>query len=207
MGSTARKLDINKKYSYADYLTWSDDERWELIDGVPYNMSPAPAINHQRISVELVRQIANYLIDKTCEVFDAPVDVRFPRGKNKNDKEIFDVVQPDIIVVCDKDKIEDDRSCLGAPDIVTEILSPSSASRDVIKKRRLYEKNKVKQYWIVDPQEKEIYIYTLQDNGKYGDPGEYTISDKIKVHGFEGLEIDVNLVFGKRLKETGEKTG
>lgn len=205
MESAARKLDTNKKYSYADYLTWPDDERWELIDGIPYNMSPAPAINHQRISVELVRQIANYLIDKTCEVFDAPLDVRFPAGKNKNDKEIFDVVQPDIIVVCDKDKIEDDRSCFGAPDIVIEILSPSSASRDLIKKRRLYEKNKVKQYWIVDPQEKEIYIYRLQNNGKYGDPGEYTTSDKIKVDGFEGLEIDVSPVFGKRLKDAGEQ--
>ena len=134
MESVARKLDIDKKYSYADYLTWSDDERWELIDGVPYNMSPAPILDHQRISGELFRQIANYLIDKTCEVFAAPVDVRFSKSKMKNDKEIFDVVQPDIIVVCDKDKIEDDRSCPGAPDIVMEILSPSTASRDVIKK-------------------------------------------------------------------------
>jgi len=198
MESIARKLDIDKKYSYADYLTWSDDERWELIDGIPYNMSPAPIPNHQRISVELVRQIANYLIDKTCEVFDSPLDVRFPKGKKKNDKEIFDVVQPDIIVVCDEDKI-DDKGCSGAPDIVIEILSPSTASRDVIKKRMLYEKNKVKQYWIVDPSEKEIYIYILQDNGKYGDPEIYKKSDKIKVEGFDGLEIDLSLVFRKSL--------
>ena len=133
MESVARKLDINKKYSYADYLTWSDDERWELIDGVPYNMSSTPTINHQRISRRLVYYLEDYLKDKTCEVFDSPLDVRFPKGKKKNDKEIFDVVQPDIIVVCDQDKIENDRSCLGTPDIVIEILSPSTASRDVIK--------------------------------------------------------------------------
>ncbi|MEQ8225001.1 MAG: Uma2 family endonuclease, partial [Candidatus Eremiobacterota bacterium] len=184
MESIARKLDIEKKYSYADYLSWSDDERWELIDGVPYNMSPAPILDHQRISMELSRQIANYLIDKTCEVFATPVDVRFPKGKKKNDKEIFDVVQPDIIVVCDQDKVEDYRSCLGAPDIAIEILSPSTASKDCLKKRRLYEKNKVKQYWIVDPDEKEIYIYKLKNNDSYGTPEEYTKSDKIKVEGF-----------------------
>jgi Uma2 family endonuclease len=205
MESVVRKLNIEKKYSYADYLSWPDDERWELIDGVPYNMSPAPIPNHQRISVELVRQIANYLIDKTCEVFDSPLDVRFPKGKKKNDKEIFDVVQPDIIVVCDKDKIDEDKGCLGAPDIAIEILSPSTASKDTLKKRMLYEKNKVKQYWIVDPQEKEVYIYKLKNNDSYGTPELYTKSDKIKVEGFEGLEIDLSLVFRKGIKENSKK--
>ena len=200
MESVARKLDVNKKYSYADYLTWSDDERWELIDGVPYNMSPAPVPNHQRISMEFSRQIANYLIDKTCEVFATPIDVRFPKGKKKNDKEIFDVVQPDIIIVCNQDKI-DDKGCLGAPDIAMEILSPSTASRDVIKKRRLYEKNKVKQYWIVDPHEKEVYIYKLQNNGTYGNPEEYMKSHKIKVDGFDGLVIDLSLVFSSLISQ------
>jgi len=201
MESIAKKLDINKKYSYADYLTWSDDERWEIIDGVPYNMSPSPAPVHQEQSVELVRQIANYLLDKPCKVYSAPLDVRFPKGKKKNDKEIFDVVQPDIIVVCDKDKLKDNRGCLGAPDIVIEILSPSTASRDVIKKRRLYEKNKVKQYWIVDPHEKEVYIYKLQNNGTYGNPEEYMKSHKIKVDGFDGLEIDLSLVFSSLISQ------
>ncbi len=201
MESVAKKLDIEKKYSYADYLSWPDDERWEIIDGVPYNMSPAPTINHQRISRRLMYYLEDYLKDKTCEVFDSPVDVRFPKDKKKNDKEIFNVVQPDIIVVCDKDKIEDDKGCLGAPDIVIEILSPSTASKDIIKKRRLYERNKVKQYWIVDAQEKEIYIYKLQDNSKYGDPEEYIKSDKIKVEGFEGLEIDLSLVFRTGLQQ------
>ena len=205
MESIARKLDIEKKYSYADYLSWSDDERWELVDGAPYNMSPAPTINHQRISRRLVYYLEDYLKDKTCEVFATPVDVRFPEDKKKNDKEIFDVVQPDIIVVCEQDKIEDDRSCIGPPDIAIEILSPSTASKDCLKKRRLYEKNKVKQYWIVDPDEKEIYIYKLKNNDSYGTPEEYTKSDKIKVEGFEGLEIDLSLVFRKGIKENSGK--
>ncbi|HPZ10712.1 MAG TPA: Uma2 family endonuclease, partial [Candidatus Eremiobacteraeota bacterium] len=80
MESIAKKLDLNKKYSYADYLTWSDDERWELIDGVPYNMSPSPTINHQELSMELSRQIATYLLNKPCKVYSAPLDVRFPKG-------------------------------------------------------------------------------------------------------------------------------
>jgi Uma2 family endonuclease len=205
MESTVKKIDIEKKYSYADYLSWPDDERWEIIDGVPYDMSPAPTLNHQRISRRLLNGFENYLFDKTCEVFDAPVDVKFSEDEKKNDKEIFNVLQPDLIVVCDKDKIKDNKCCYGPPDIVIEILSPSTASKDIIKKRMLYEKNKVNQYWIVDPQEKEVYIYKLQDNGKYGDPEEYIKTDKIKVEGFEGLEIDLSLVFKNVLKEASDK--
>jgi len=193
MESLAKKLEIKKRYTYTDYISWPDDERWEIIDGIPYNMSPAPTLNHQRISRRLLYYLEDYFKEKTCEVFDSPVDVMFPEFEN--DKEIYDVVQPDIIVVCDKNKIKDDKGCFGAPDIAIEILSPSTASKDFIKKRMLYEKNKVKQYWIVDPQEKEIYIYKLQNKGKYGDPELYTEADKIKVNGFEGLEIDPGLIF------------
>jgi Uma2 family endonuclease len=193
--SLAKKLNKERKYSYDDYLAWPDDERWEIINGVPYNMSPSPTPVHQEISVELAGEFHNYLKGKKCKVYTAPLDVRFPQGKKKNDKEIFDVVQPDIIVVCDKDKI-DNKGCTGAPDIVIEILSPSTASKDALKKRMLYEKNKVKSYWIVDPDEKEIYIYKLQDNGSYGTPELYAGEDKIKVEGFEEMEIDLKMVFG-----------
>jgi len=195
MENTAKKIDIDKKYSYADYLSWPDDERWEIIDGVPHDMSPAPTLDHQRISRRLLNCFENYLFDKTCEVFDAPVDVKFSEGNDKSDKEIFNVLQPDLIVVCDKDKIKDGKCCFGPPDIIIEILSPSTASKDIIKKRRIYEKNKVKQYWIADPQEKEIFIYKLKDNGKYEEPEIYTKSDKIKIQDFEDMEIDLSLVF------------
>ncbi len=205
MESIARKLNKEKKYSYYDYLSWPDDERWEIINGVPYNMSPSPTPLHQEISVELLRQVANYLSDKTCKVYGAPLDVRFHSGKKKNDKDIFDVVQPDIIVVCDKNKI-DSKGCTGAPDIVIEILSPSTASKDCLKKKMLYERNSVKQYWIVDPDEKEIYIYKLRNNDSYGTPEVYTKSNKIKVEGFEGLEIDLSLVFRKGIKDNSGKT-
>ncbi len=194
MENAARKLGKKTKYSYADYLLWPDDERWEIIDGVPYSMSPAPVPNHQRISMELSRQIANYLVDKSCEIFTSPIDVRFVKEIKENNEDIFDVVQPDIIIVCDKKKI-DDKGCIGPPDIVIEILSPSTASRDFLKKRMLYEKNKVKYYWIVSPDEKEIYIHQLQDNSKYGDPDIYKEKDKIKISNFKDLEIDLSHVF------------
>jgi len=144
--------------------------------------------------MELSRQIANYLVDKSCEIFTSPIDVRFVKEIKENNEDIFDVVQPDIIIVCDKKKI-DDKGCIGPPDIVIEILSPSTASRDFLKKRMLYEKNKVKYYWIVSPDEKEIYIHQLQDNGKYGDPDIYKEKDKIKISNFKDLEIDLSHVF------------
>ncbi|MEA1961418.1 MAG: Uma2 family endonuclease [Bacillota bacterium] len=92
-------------YNYGDYLSWSDDERWELIDGIPYSMSPAPLVEHQRISREILRQFSNYLVDKTCEVFGAPFDVRMPSADEK-DEDIQSLVQPDIVVICDKKRLD-----------------------------------------------------------------------------------------------------
>ncbi len=135
------------KFTYRDYLHWPDDERWELIDGVAYNMSPAPNRIHQKISGELHRQIANYLIGKQCEVYAAPFDVRLPATGEKND-EITTVVQPDITIVCDKSKL-DKKGCKGSPDLVIEILSPYTAKKDMKEKHFLYEKFAVKEYWIV----------------------------------------------------------
>ena len=105
---------VDKKYTYADYLLWSNDERWEIIGGVAYDMTPAPMRIHQTVSTELSRQIANWLIDKPCAVYTAPFDVRFV-GVNKRDESIDDVVQPDLVIVCDKNKL-DAKGCLGSPD-------------------------------------------------------------------------------------------
>src|SRR3978361_909958 len=117
-------LDITKTYSYADYLKWSFDERLELIKGKIFKMSPAPGSVHQRLSLRIGRWIGNYLEGKQCEVFVAPFDVRLPR-RSVNDKEILTVVQPDICVICDVKKV-DDKGCIGAPDIVVEVLSPGN---------------------------------------------------------------------------------
>ncbi|MFP4017404.1 MAG: Uma2 family endonuclease, partial [Halanaerobiales bacterium] len=138
----------DRLYTYGDYLNWSDEKRYELIDGQVYIMTPAPSPRHQKISVELLRQIAMYLFDKECEVFDAPFDVVLPEP-DENSEDALTVVQPDILIICDKDKI-DKRGCKGAPDFIIEIISPSSGGRDRRDKRDLYEKHGVKEYWLVD---------------------------------------------------------
>ena len=143
MESTAKKL--NKKFSYSDYLNWPEDERFELIDGVAYDMSPAPGTEHQSVSFELAGILYNFLKNKKCRAFSAPFDVRLPDMEKTADSETFTVVQPDITVICDENKI-DERGCKGAPDVVIEILSQSTAYRDETEKLRLYEKHKVKEY-------------------------------------------------------------
>ncbi len=191
MNNLARKID--KKYSYADYLTWNDEGRWEIIDGVAYSLA-SPSDIHQDISRELLTEFNNYLRGKKCRVYQAPFDVSLTSDKLEGDDKIYDVVQPDIIIVCDKEKISH-KGCKGAPDIVIEILSPSTASKDCLRKRILYEKNKINQYWIIDPDEKEVFILKLTEHGLYGHPERYSKEDKIKVENFEGLEIDLKLIF------------
>ncbi|MDL1964323.1 MAG: Uma2 family endonuclease [Deltaproteobacteria bacterium] len=180
-------------FTYKDYLTWNDNERWELIKGVAYNMAPAPSVNHQRVSMELGRQFANFLSDKPCEVFSAPLDVRLPEP-NEKDEDTENVVQPDMVVVCDSSKL-DKKGCKGAPDLIIEIVSPASASIDNIKKMNLYEKNGVKEYWIVHPIYKIVTIYKIMENGLYGKPETYSEEDKIEVELLKGLTIDLGLVF------------
>lgn len=180
-------------FTYKDYLTWNDDERWELINGVAYNMAPAPSVNHQRVSMELGRQLANFLFDNPCEVFSASLDVRLPEP-NEKDEDTKNVVQPDIVVVCDSSKL-DEKGCKGAPDLIIEIVSPSSASIDNIKKLNLYEKNGVKEYWIVHPIYKIITIYKIMENGLYGKPEIYSEKNKIEVELLKGLTIDLSPVF------------
>ena len=118
MGDPARKFD--QHYTYADYKTWPEDERWELIDGVAWNMGPAPARKHQGISTNILRELSNYLKDKNCNIYGAPFDVRLPDG-SQNDDAVDTVVQPDISVFCDEKRL-DDRGAVGAPDLVVEIL-------------------------------------------------------------------------------------
>lgn len=160
-------------YTYADYLSWPEEERWELLEGIPYNMSPAPFRKHQSIAGELFRQIANFLHDKACEVYSALFDVRLlPEAsqdelRKADDDDLTTVVQPDISVICDADKL-DERGCLGTPDMIIEVLSPSTAAKDQIQKLALYEKCGVKEYWIVHPTDKIVTVRLLNEYGKYG---------------------------------------
>ena len=185
--------ELDRVFTYKDYLTWNDNERWELINGMAYNMAPAPSVNHQRISRQLLLQIGIFLSDKPCEVFSAPLDVILP-ATDEEDEDSKNVVQPDIVVICDSSRL-DEKGCKGSPDLIIEIVSPSSASMDNIKKMKLYEKNGVKEYWIVHPIYKIVTIYKIMENGLYGKPEIYSEEDKIEVELLKGLTIDLGLVF------------
>lgn len=189
------KIKKNEKYTYADYLTWPEGERWEIIEGIPYNMSPAPSRRHQGLSVVLTQLFYTYLRGKACKVYHAPFDVRLPKNKlQDNDDDIYTVVQPDISIICDKKKL-DDRGCKGAPDLVIEILSPFTAPKDCIIKINLYEKNGVKEYWVVHPTDKLLTVYLLGKDGKYGKPKIYSSEDVVKVKIFAELKINLKEVF------------
>lgn len=171
------KEKSNGIFTYKDYCSWPDDERWELIEGTAYDMSPAPVRKHQKISSILHTIINNYLSGKPCESYAAPFDVLFPASKDQLTDEITTVVQPDISVICDK-SILTDAGCTGAPDMLIEILSPSTAKKDMDEKYHLYEKHGVKEYWVVDPGSEYIRIFIPDENKKYGPGKLYSLTDK-----------------------------
>ena len=188
-------LNMNQRYSYADYLTWADDKMRELIDGIVKLMSPAPSAIHQKICGKIFLQIG-IIIEKNngnCEIFAAPFDVRLPKNGEIADNQIYNVVQPDICVVCDPEKIEE-RGCLGAPDLIVEIQSISTSKYDLNEKFNLYESSGVKEYWVVYPYEAGIVVYLLQPDGKY-DKGTTYKNGKIPVAIFDGCEIDMKRIF------------
>ncbi|TXL14716.1 hypothetical protein BMR05_06370 [Methylococcaceae bacterium HT4] len=147
-------------HTYADYLQWTENN-YELIDGEAYFIAPAPSLEHQDVAGEIFRQITNALVGKKCRVFMAPVDVRLPKT-NEPDEQTDTVVQPDVLVVCDTNKL-DRRGVRGAPDWVLEVLSPATASHDQIKKRDLYKRHGVREYWLIHPVDRVLTIYLLKD--------------------------------------------
>lgn len=177
----------DERYTYTDYLTWEGDERYELIDGVPYMMAPAPSSTHQGISANLMIEIGTYLRGKRCKVFAAPFDVRL-NADTRDDT----VVQPDISVICDPSKI-DERGCKGAPDMVIEIVSPSSVKHDQFVKQEKYRQAGVREYWIVYPEYQSVQVYILKD-GAYVS-GVYEDKAHVPVKVLEGCVIDLGAVF------------
>lgn len=158
------QLDLNKIYSYADYLLWKFEERVELFKGKIFQMSPAPNVKHQEVSMNLAGEIYAVIKGQSCRFFSAPFDVRLPQ-KGTEDKDIFTVVQPDLCVICDENKL-DKRGCVGAPDLVIEIISPGNSKKEMKYKYELYEEAGVQEYWVVNPLDENITIFSLQ-NGKY----------------------------------------
>lgn len=157
------QLDVSKTYTYADYLTWKFQERVEIIKGKLFPMSPAPSSGHQRVSTALSALVWNHFRGHACEVFEAPFDVRLNRTR-KNDEVSVTVVQPDLCVICDLDKI-DKRGCNGAPDLVVEVLSPGNSKRELKEKFEVYEETGVREYWLVNPLDKIVIVYVLNEQG------------------------------------------
>ena len=155
---------------------------FELIDGYIYDMAPGPGFTHQNITADLVRKIGNYIERNKgkCYVLPAPFDVKLD---DKN------VVQPDITVICDPEKINEKR-CDGAPDWVIEILSPSSFKHDAVKKLNLYMDSGVSEYWIVDPDQKRVIVYRFNEPNMIGI---YTFDDDIPVGIYSGCNEPLNI--------------
>lgn len=180
-------------YSYADYLTWPEDERWEIIEGIAY-MQATPSPHHQEISVGLSAQFYHYLSGKPCKVYPAPFSVRLTQDLEMKDEDIKKVVEPDISIVCDKAKL-DSKGCNGAPDLIIEIISPSSVKMDRFTKFNSYEKAGVKEYWIVEPEGRLVSVFVLQADQRYGRPEVYSEEDKINVSIFPDLIVDLEPIF------------
>ena len=195
MGLPALKND--RVYTYADYRGWPDDERWEIIEGSAWNMSPAPSRKHQHYSVKLLLQIADFLEDKPCVVYSAPFDVLLPAFGETEEDDVTTVVQPDISVICDSAKLTD-RGCTGAPDFIIEILSPYTSRKDIAVKFSLYEKHGVSEYWTVDPAAEYVHVYVLDNKGRYPEYPEIYLKDVILPCAvLQGLIVNLKRVFAE----------
>ena len=180
-------------YTYADYLTWRFEERLELFKGKVFKMA-GPNTRHQTVSGKLFLRIGAYLEKKPCKVFSAPFDIRLPVKNRKRDNEITTVVQPDLCIVCDPEKI-DERGICGAPDLVIEILSPGNSSKEVRLKFELYEEAGVRDYWIINPVEENFVIYQLDEAGRFGGGRMYASGDIIQARAVPGLRVYVSDIF------------
>lgn len=186
-------IDESLTYSYAHYLNWLFDERVELIKGKIFKMSPAPSRVHQEVFGAIFNPLYNFLKNKPCKVYGAPFDVRFPK-KSKEDAAIFTVLQPDICVVCDLSKL-DDRGCIGAPDLVIEILSPGNNKKELLNKYKVYEEFGVKEYWVVSQSDQYILIYTLDSSGKFQPSKMFTLSEEVISSVLSGFVLKLDDVF------------
>ncbi len=168
-----------KNYTYEDLQNFEDEKRYELINGELYLMS-SPTTLHQKIVGEIYVQLHNYLKGKKCQAFVSPLDVCLSGVKNP--KKEYNVVQPDILVVCDENKITKNMGIQGAPDLIIEVLSPTSKKHDTFVKYNLYQYYGVKEYWIVDEDVGVIYQYIINEKNIYTLPKTYEITENIKVN-------------------------
>lgn len=185
----------NMRYTFADFLAWDEDVHIEMIDGEAFMMA-TPSSRHQEILMELTRQLANFLEGKQCRVYPAPFGVRLFEQAGDRPEDVNTVVEPDISVICDRDKI-DKRGCKGAPELIMEILSPSTRRHDRLVKLNLYQRAGVKEYWIVDPDTQSVQVFLPDKTGSFRIHEDYGHEDVAKVHVLEGCFIELNKVFSE----------
>ena len=185
-------LDLEKSYTYADYFKWKFEERVELIKGKIFKMSPAPNRFHQEIAGIIHVRLWLFLENRPCKVYEAPFDVRIPR-KSKSDKNIITVLQPDVCVICDLTKL-DNQGCLGAPEIVVEVLSPGNNAKELKKKYEVYEEAGVLEYWLVSPQDQWMRVYTLVE-GKFKESPYFVVGDLVTSSVLPGFELNLTDLF------------
>jgi Uma2 family endonuclease len=175
-------------HTYGEYLTWSDDNREELIDGVAYvREPPAPSRPHQDLVGGLYYEVRGALEGKPCHAYIAPFDVRLPKS-DEPDEKIDTVVQPDVLIVCDRHKL-DQRGMRGAPDWLAEVLSPSTASHDQIIKVPVYERAGVREVWLIHPTDRILTIYRLE-GGRYGRPTILELKGQTPLTAVPGVSVD-----------------
>ena len=185
-------------FNYSDYLTWNFKERIELIKGQLFKMSPSPSILHQKISFNIEQLLWLFFQDRPCTILHAPIDVKL-KGKGNSRKQLSDheistVVQPDIIVVCDQNKLKDGRAVDGTPDLIVEILSPGNTKTEMELKLHLYEENEVKEYWVVYPEYSQVAVFRLNDQLIYEKPVFYT-DGSVLSHLFPSLRVPIDEIF------------
>ena len=186
------RIEPTKQYTVKDIGSW--EGKWELIEGIPH-LSASPSRLHQTVSRRLLTSLENYLTDsKSCEVFSAPFDVYLSESTDQDFDDHKNTVQPDLLIVCDPSKIYD-RGIKGAPDWIAEIISPSTAKMDRLKKFNLYEKHGVQELWLISPYEQIIEIFIFDDNKRYMRKGVYGPDDQITLEQFEDFSMDVSELF------------
>lgn len=191
------ELDMNARYTAGQYLQWHFDEMVELIKGKVFKMSPAPRSNHQRVQAALLHSFYGALQGQSCEAFDAPFDVYLT---HKDDfRKAENVVQPDVCIICDPSKIHE-RGCMGAPDLIVEILSPSTRQKDLTLKRDLYEEFAVPEFWVVSVSERFLIRHLLND-GKY-QQHLFTEADTLQPANFPIIRVALKQIFAKVPEET-----
>jgi Uma2 family endonuclease len=198
------QLDPQGIYTYADYLSWRFKEAVELIRGRWLKMS-APSRRHQSISWNLTFTIASHFKNHPCVAYAAPFDVRLPDKRKSHiaNRDILTVVQPDICIICDLQKL-DDKGCIGAPDLVVEILSPGNSTKEMRLKKDLYEENGIREYWIFDPERETVHQFHLTDAGTYSPARIYINEDTLDCVIFPDLHISLAEIFYDPLAPTME---